>query len=123
MKKIDNISKQYENTKFFDIGKYMDKDKPTLLQFWFIILLFFLRKISPELTTANPPLLLRKTGPELTSMPIFLYFICGTPATAWLFAKRCHVCTWDLNRPTPGRRSRACELNHCATRPAPEDSF
>ena len=27
---------------------------------------------------------LRKTGPELTSMPIFLYFIYGTPATAWL---------------------------------------
>ena len=27
---------------------------------------------------------LRKTGPELPSMPIFLYFICGMPATAWL---------------------------------------
>ena len=26
----------------------------------------------------------RKIGPELTSVPIFLYFICGTPATAWL---------------------------------------
>ena len=45
--------------------------------------LFFLRKISPELTSAaNPPLLLlRKVGPELTSMPIFFYFICGTPAS------------------------------------------
>ncbi|XP_070078475.1 cilia- and flagella-associated protein 418 isoform X1 [Equus caballus] len=32
--------------------------------------------------------LLRKTGPELTSMPIFLYFVCGMPATAWL-DKRC----------------------------------
>ena len=31
---------------------------------------------------------LRKIGPELTSMPIFLHFICGTPATAWL-DKRC----------------------------------
>ena len=48
-----------------------------------------LRKISPELTSAvNPPLFLRKTGPELTSVPIFFYFICGTPATAW-FAKQC----------------------------------
>ena len=27
---------------------------------------------------------LRKIGPELTSVPIFLYFICETPATAWL---------------------------------------
>ena len=37
----------------------------------------FLRKISPELISAANPLLflLRKTGPELTSMPIFLYFI------------------------------------------------
>ena len=35
---------------------------------------------------------LRKISPELTSVPIFLYFICGTPATAWC-AKRCHVHT------------------------------
>ncbi|XP_070109978.1 carnitine O-palmitoyltransferase 1, muscle isoform isoform X5 [Equus przewalskii] len=41
--------------------------------------------------------LLRKAGPELTSVPIFLYFICGTPTTAWL-AKRCHVRTQDPNR-------------------------
>ena len=51
--------------------------------------IFFLRKISPELTsTANPPHLLRKIVPELTSVPIFLYFICGMPATAWP-DKRC----------------------------------
>ena len=37
---------------------------------------------------------LRKTGPELTSVPILLYFICGTAVTAWL-AKRCHVRTRD----------------------------
>ena len=35
---------------------------------------------------------LRKTGPELTSVPIFLYFTCGPPTTAWL-AMWCHVCT------------------------------
>ena len=53
---------------------------------FFILFFYFVRKISPELTfTDNPPLfLLRKIGPELTSMPIFLYFICGMPATAWL---------------------------------------
>ena len=35
--------------------------------------------MSPELTSAgNPPLfLLRETGPELTSVPIFLYFVHG----------------------------------------------
>ena len=43
-------------------------------------------------------------------MPIFLYFICGTPTTAWL-AKRCHVRTGDLSRQTPGRRSGMCALN------------
>uniref|UniRef100_A0A9L0SPU5 N-acetylglucosaminylphosphatidylinositol deacetylase n=1 Tax=Equus caballus TaxID=9796 RepID=A0A9L0SPU5_HORSE len=53
------------------------------------------RKISPELL---PILLflLRKTGPELTSVPNFLYFIRETPTTAWR-AKRCHVHTRDLN--------------------------
>uniref|UniRef100_A0A9L0JRQ5 Uncharacterized protein n=1 Tax=Equus asinus TaxID=9793 RepID=A0A9L0JRQ5_EQUAS len=67
---------------------------------------FSRRKISPEPTSAaNPALFLqRKTGPELTSMPIFLYCICGTPTTAWL-AKRCHDRTWDPNRRTPGHRS------------------
>ena len=45
---------------------------------------FFLRKISPELTAANPPLFAEEDWAELTSMPIFLYFICGTPTTAWL---------------------------------------
>ena len=51
-----------------------------------MLLFFFLRKISPQLTsTANPPhFLLSKIGPELTSVLIFLYFMCGMPATAWL---------------------------------------
>ena len=45
---------------------------------------FFLRKISPEITSAtNAPLFAEEGGPEPTSAPIFLYFICGTPATAW----------------------------------------
>ena len=45
---------------------------------------------------------LRKTGPELTSVPIFPYFVRGTPTTVWL-AKWCHVCTRDPNQQTPGR--------------------
>ena len=40
---------------------------------------------------------LRKIGPELTSVPIFLYFICGMSATAWL-DKSYLVCVWDLNQ-------------------------
>ena len=40
-------------------------------------------------------------------MPIFLYFICGTPSTAWR-AKQCHVRTQDPNRQTPGRREAEC---------------
>ena len=63
--------------------------------------------------------LLRKTGPELTSVPIFLHFICGTLATAWL-VKQCHVGTCDPNGRTPGSQSRTCALNCYATRPAPK---
>ena len=61
---------------------------------------------------------LRKISPELTSMPIFFYFIYGMPTTAWL-DERCRVCTRDPNWRTPGRRSRTCALNCCATGPAP----
>lgn len=51
-------------------------------------------------------------------MPLFLYFICGTPTTAWQ-AKRCHVHTWDPNWQTPGRQSGTCTLNRCTTGLAP----
>ena len=85
------------------------------------LFIYFLRKISPELTSAaNPPFffLLKNTGPELTSVPIFLYFICGTPITARL-AKWCHVCTGDLNWQTLDHQSRMCALNCCTTGPSP----
>ena len=51
-------------------------------------------------------------------MPVFLYFLCGTPTTAWL-AKWCHVRTWDPNLRTPGCRSGTCAFNRCTTGPAP----
>ena len=61
-----------------------------LVMFYFI----FLRKLSPELTSAtNPPLLTEEDQPELTFVPIFLYFICGTPATAWLDERCIGLCT------------------------------
>ena len=89
-----------------------------------LIFFFFLRKISPDLTSAANPLLflLRKVGPELTSMPIFLYFICRMPATAWL-SKWCHVHNRDLNPWTTSYRSGTCTLNHCATGLAPRKSL
>ena len=59
--------------------------RPVLRNPFFLFFWFFLRKISPELTSLPILLfLLRKFGPELTSVPIFLYFIYGMPATAWL---------------------------------------
>ena len=61
---------------------------------------------------------MRKTDPELTSVPIFLYFVCGMPPHHGL-THRMEVCAWDLNPQTLGHQSRACELNHYATRPAP----
>ena len=75
---------------------------------------FLLRKISPELKSAANPFFFffwrRKTGPELTFMPIFLYFTCGTtPTTAWR-AKQCHVRTRAPNRRAPGRQSGTCAL-------------
>ena len=50
-------------------------------------------------------------------MPIFLYFIHGTPTTAWR-AKRCCVHTWDPNRQTRGPQRGMCVLNRCTTGPA-----
>ena len=45
---------------------------------------FFMTKIGPELTSvANLPVCLRKIVTELTSVPIFLYFMWDA-ATAWL---------------------------------------
>ena len=55
-------------------------------------------------------------------MPIFLHFICGTPATAWL-TKQCHVHTQDPNQRTPGCQSGMWTFNCCATGPVPESAF
>ena len=65
---------------------------------------------------------LRKIGPELTLVSIFLYFICGTPTTTWLD----EWCVgWLLgSKPSNlGRRSGACKLNHYATGLIPLGSF
>ena len=62
-------------------------------------------------------LFLRKIGPELTSVPFFLYFICGTPTTAWL-DKWCvglHLGSAPAKPQTPGHWRGMCKLNRCTT--------
>ena len=61
-------------------------------------------------------------GPELTSVPISLYFICGMPPQHGLMSSM-QVCAWDLNLWAAGCRSRTCKLNHYATRLAPKICF
>ena len=64
---------------------------------FFLFFNFFVRKIGPELASvANLPLLLRKTGSELTYVPIFLYFVCGMLSQRGLISGAL-VHTWDLN--------------------------
>ena len=49
---------------------------------------------------------LRKIGPELTSVPIFLHFICGTPATAWRDNRCIGLCLGsELANPGPPKQS------------------
>ena len=45
---------------------------------------------------------LRKSVPELTSVPIFLYFVYGTLPQYDLMGDA-NVCAWDPNQQTPGR--------------------
>ena len=63
----------------------------------------------------------RKIGPELTSVPNFLYFMWDA-TTAWL-EEQCQACAWDPNLRTQGCGSRAPKLNHEATRPAPRKEY
>ena len=61
---------------------------------------------------------LRKIGPELTSVPMFLYYICGTPTTAWL-DKRCvgpHLGS-ELASPRPWKLSTWTQSLHCQAIP------
>ena len=60
---------------------------------------------------------LRMIVTELTSTPIFLYFMWD--ATTACLDKWCYVRAQDLNPWTPGCQSRVHELNHYTTRLAP----
>ena len=58
-------------------------------------------------------MVVRKIGPELTSVPIFLYFTWDA-ATAWL-DEQCCVCAWDPNVWTPV--AKAEHMNLTTTQP------
>ena len=62
--------------------------------------------------------LVRKIVPELTSVAISFYFVCGMPLQHGLM-RGAKVRAWDQNLRTLGRQSRVCELNHYATGLAP----
>ena len=63
--------------------------------------------------------LVTKIGPELTTVPIFLYFVSATPPQHGLMSGAL-VCARDPNPWTPGHSKGVCELNHYATRPVPQ---
>ena len=86
----------------------------------FFLLFFFLRKISPELTSAaNPPRFVEEDWPwaNIHAYPPLLYMWDAYHSMA------CHVRTWDPNWRTLGWLSGTCVLNHCATGPAPLHFF
>ena len=66
--------------------------------------------------------LVRKIVPELTSVTIFLYFVCGTPPQHSLM-NRVKVHAPDPGPWTQDHQSRVCELNHSATGLAPKNIF
>ena len=66
--------------------------------------------------------LVRKIGPEQTPVPVFLYFVCGTPPQHGLMSG-VQVHAWDPNPQTLDPQSRAHELNHHATWPVPSLFF
>ena len=70
----------------------------------------------------SPSFCLRKTVPDLRSVPIFLYFVYGTLPQYGLRSTM-QVPARDLNLQTWGRQSGSRELNHYATWPAPTHIF
>ena len=56
----------------------------SMLVVWWGFLFFWRGRLALSKHLPSILFLLRKIGPELTSEIIFLYFVCGTPATAWL---------------------------------------
>ena len=90
----------------------------------FFIFYFLVRKIGPRanIHCYSPSFCLRKIVARLTSVAVFLCFVCGMlPQHA--FVSGALVCAWGPNPQTPGRRSVLCKLSHYATGPAPWSCF
>ena len=68
-------------------------------------------------------LLVKKIVPELTSVPIFLYFLYVGCLPQHDLMSSVEVRAWDLNLRTPGYWSEEHKLNQYATRPAPGFAF
>ena len=78
-------------------------------------LLFFFNKCMLILLVQSLFLVgVRKSVAKLTSVPILLYFVCGTAQHGLM--SRVYVCAQDLNLQTSGCQSLAGELNHYATK-------
>ena len=94
----------------------------TLVHFLFFlksIFFFFLRKINPELTTADPPLFAEEDWPwaNIHAHVLLLYTWDTHHSMAWQ-AVPCLSLGSGLANPRPPR-GRTCEPNCCATGPAP----
>ena len=65
---------------------------------------------------------MRKIVPELTSVAIFLYFVCEMLSLHG-FMSGVQVRAQDPNPPTLGLQCRVCKLNHYTIGPAPQLTF
>ena len=95
-----------------------------ILTRYLIVVLFFLflRKISPELTTANPPLFAEEAWPWANICAHLPLLYTWDTYHSMAFAKGCHVGTQDPNRRTPGHQEVECaNLTAAPPGPPPED--
>ena len=83
------------------------------LKAWNFIFFFFCEEDCPwaNVSYQSFSFCLRKIVPELTSVPVFLYFVYGTPPQHGLMSS-VSVCAQDPGLRTLGHRRRARELNH-----------
>ena len=89
------------------------------LLFFYSFSFIFLMKINPKLTSAtNPPLFAEEDWPW-AHIRVHLPLLYMWDTYHCMADRRCHVCTQDPNRWTPGRQRRTCALSCCATRPVP----
>ena len=58
----------------------------------------------------------RNIVPELTSVPVFLYFVCGAPPQHSMMSS-VQIRAWDPNPRTPGHQRTKGKLHHQATKP------